>query len=454
MAATATQVASKTSKKKVAKAIQRAESPAPSTASGAADKASDSQDEGFESPYIKELQKNIRNVNKKITNASKTDSLLIQHAGKSLDELVATKVINADQKAQIQKKPALQAQVTQFEEQLAQYQKVHEQYRARAAADKAEWERSLEKAKADALSEAKEDFKKSLHDNFLTLSQFLRLAAYRREEAKDPESDESQAIEGVLLAIYTGDESAVSSMLKLIDGSDDQILSVPGEQLQTTCLSPAHSNQDLVANKTIDSNVKVLAREYKTPFDTEAAQPAEAEPAKEVASDPIMANAAATEIDAGNTALVNGQASESPAANGIVNTNLSDDAANAVAESHWDGDNNTSISQEWVDLKVPRDPTETETGLAVTPAAATNTQSWADDQPDPIPEPAPAAADPNDGFHQVHRSRGRQDREGGTWRGRGRGEWRGRGRGDGRGRGRGRGNGGMPSRGPRRSEES
>ncbi|POR31728.1 Uncharacterized protein TPAR_08042 [Tolypocladium paradoxum] len=440
MAASTTQAASKSSKKKAAKAIQRAESPAspaPSTASGTADKASDSQDEGFESPYIKELQKNIRNVNKKITNASKTDSLLIQHAGKSLDELVATKVINADQKAQIQKKPALQAQVAQFEEQLAQYQKVHEQYRTRAAAEKAEWEKSLEKTKANAVSEAKEDFKKSLNDSFLTLSQFLRLAAYRREEAKDPESDESQAIEGVLLAIYAGDESAVASMLKLIEGSTDRILSVPGEQLQTTY-----------------SNVKSLAREYKTPFDAEAAQPSEAEPAKEVASDPTMANAAATEIDAGDTALVNGQASEAPAANGIANASVSDDAANAVAESHWDGDNNMSISQEWVDLQVPRNPAETETGLTGTPAAATNTQSWADDQPDPIPETAPATADPNDGFHQVQRNRARQDREGGTWRGRGRGEWRGRGRGDGRGRGRGRGTGGMPSRGPRRSDES
>ncbi|PNY24156.1 Uncharacterized protein TCAP_05904 [Tolypocladium capitatum] len=440
MAASTTQVATKSSKKKAAKVIQRAVSPAPSTTSGAADKANDSQDEGFESPYIKELQKNIRNVNKKITNASKTDSLLIQHAGKSLDELVATKVINADQKAQIQKKPALQAQVTQFEEQLAQYQKVHEQYRTRAAAEKAEWEKSLERAKADAVSEAREEFNKSLNDNLLTLSQFLRLAAYRREEAKDPESDESQAIEGVLLAIYAGDESAVSSMLKLIGGSTDQILSVPGEQLQTAY-----------------SDVKVLAREYKTPFDAETAQPAEAESAKEVASDPTMANAAATEIDAGNSGLVNGQASEAPVANGIANTNtnVSDDATNAVAESHWDGDNNNmSISQEWVDLKALRDPTETETGLTATPASATNTQSWADDQPDPVPEPAPTAADATDGFHQVQRNRGRQDREGGTWRGRGRGEWRGRGRGDGRGRGRGRGNGGMPSRTPRRSEES
>lgn len=53
MAAAATQSAPKGSKKKIASAIPRAESPALSIGSGAAD----SQDEGFESPYIKELQK-------------------------------------------------------------------------------------------------------------------------------------------------------------------------------------------------------------------------------------------------------------------------------------------------------------------------------------------------------------------------------------------------------------
>jgi hypothetical protein len=68
------------------------------------------------------------------------------------------------------------------------------------------------------------------------LSQFLRLAAYRREEGGDAESDESQAIEGILLAIYTGDDSAVETMLKIIQGSSDAPLSVPGEQLQTPCM--------------------------------------------------------------------------------------------------------------------------------------------------------------------------------------------------------------------------
>ena len=154
------------------------------------------------------------------------------------------KIINADQRAQILKKPALQAQLTQAEEQLTQYRKVHEQYQGKFAAEKAEWEKSVEKsvekAKEDALRDAKQGSDNTTHENLLILSQFLRLAAYRREEAQEPESDESQAIEGVLLAIYSGDDSAVSSMRKLVEGSDEQILSVPGEQLQTTCKWTLH----------------------------------------------------------------------------------------------------------------------------------------------------------------------------------------------------------------------
>jgi hypothetical protein len=57
MAATTAQSATKASKKKAPKAVERTDSPAPSTASGSADKA-EGQD-GFESPYIKELQKYV-----------------------------------------------------------------------------------------------------------------------------------------------------------------------------------------------------------------------------------------------------------------------------------------------------------------------------------------------------------------------------------------------------------
>lgn len=129
----------------------------------------------------------------------------------------------------------MQAQLVQFEEQLVQYQKVHEQYRTRAESEKASADQAIEQAKSEAVNEAKKDFGQTQHANLLIISQFLRLAAYRREEAQDPESDESQAIEGVLLAIYAGDDGAVSSMSKLIEGSEEQILSVPGQLLSTTC---------------------------------------------------------------------------------------------------------------------------------------------------------------------------------------------------------------------------
>lgn len=72
--------------------------------------------------------------------------------------------------------------------------------------------------------------------------------------------------------------------------------------------------------------------------------------------------------------------------NGIANIQVTDEAANAVAESHWDAGNDVASSQEWVDVSVPKDPTETETGLTATPAAASNTQSWADDHPEAAPE--------------------------------------------------------------------
>lgn len=179
------------------------------------------------------------------------------------------------------------------------------------------------------------------------------------------------------------------------------------------------------------------------------------EPVVEPVTDPTVAHASMTEIDGGTAiALTNGHASEgeeAPTSAHPPNADVANGAANEVAESQWENTGMT-MSQEWV--QVPRDPAETETGFAATPAAPANTQSWADEQPENPPE-VQTPADPNDGFHQVPSRRGRGDREG-HWRGGGRGSYRGRGgyRGDGRGRGRGGGRGGAPYRGGRRTEES
>lgn len=159
---------------------------------------------------------------------------------------MAAKVINPDQRAQVLKRPAMQAQVAQLEEQLAQYQKVDQEYRARLSTEKAELEKALadklEKEKAAAVAEVKEkaeaNVNKSLHDSLLVLSQFLRLAAARRAEEADAQLDENLALEGVLLNVYSGDENAVTTMMKLVQAAQEQTRSTAGELLQTTCMPP------------------------------------------------------------------------------------------------------------------------------------------------------------------------------------------------------------------------
>lgn len=169
--------------------------------------------------------------------------MIDSHKDKSLDELVAAKIINADQRTQRLKKPQLESQLAQFEEQLAHCKKVDEEYRSRAAQEKASLEKSLtdkaEKEKADAINQLKEqaaiETKKVQRENLLVLSQFLRLAAARRTEEADSGLDENMALEGVLLNVYSGDDNAVSTMVKLIEGSDEKTFSVNGDELQTTC---------------------------------------------------------------------------------------------------------------------------------------------------------------------------------------------------------------------------
>ncbi|KAI1489574.1 hypothetical protein F5X96DRAFT_640317 [Biscogniauxia mediterranea] len=445
------QAESKSAKKKKAKSEQ-IDSPAPVSESPASVAGQDGQDDASESPYVRELQKNIRNLNKKITNASKTDSIVSQHKGKSLDELVEAKIINPDQKAQRLKKPQLESQLAQAEEQLAQYKKIEEEYRTRAASDKASLEKSLteklEKEKADAIAEIQEkavaDAKKTQHDNLLVLSQFLRLAAARRSEEADGTLDENMALEGVLLNVYSGDEHAVATMLKLIEGSDEKTTSVTGDELQTTF-----------------GQIKAAAMAHISPFVAAESAPeneAPTETAEAVVTDPTVAHAGLTEIDTAGTTppLTNGHTESTPVS-GIPNADVSDNAANAAAESQWDTGNDLSASvnqEDWVE--VPRNPTETDTGLAATPAAPANVQSWADDQPEHQPEQPAAATESGDGFRQVQRNRPRGHEREGSWRGRGRGDYRGGrgGYGEGRGRGRGRGRGGMAMRGRPRNEES
>lgn len=131
-----------------------------------------------------------------------------------------------------------------------------------------------------------------------------------------------------------------------------------------------------------------------------------------VQTDPTVAHAGLTEIDAGtDTALsnvqVNGSTEEADAP--IPNADVGDSAANAAAENQWDTGNDLAASQEWVQIPKAAEVSQTETAPNAAPAV-TGTSSWADDQPEPSPS-ATTPSDPNDGFQSVQRNRGRGNGE-------------------------------------------
>lgn len=169
---------------------------------------------------------------------------------------------------------------------MTQFKKLDQDYRSRLVSEKADLEKTLteklQKEKADAVADVKEkaeaETKKGLHDGFLVLSQFLRLAAAKRAEEPNSEADENLALEGVLLHVYSGDENAVDTMLKLVHGSEDTTTSVSGTVLQTTCtwsrylfrsLSPANfyqmptSSPSLSPTPPLSSRPKLLPNKPK-----------------------------------------------------------------------------------------------------------------------------------------------------------------------------------------------
>ncbi|KAL9097743.1 MAG: hypothetical protein Q9165_000069 [Trypethelium subeluteriae] len=418
-------------------------------------------DSPHESQYVRELNKNIRNVTKKLNATQKVDAIIAENPGQSLDALVNTRKINADQKEQALRKPGLQAQLQQLEEQVAQYKKFDEEYQHRLTTEKEllqsthkqELEKLTETIKAEAAIEAKKDVKHRL----LTFSRFLRAAAAMRQN-EDENSEEGKAFEGALLLV--GAHQTLALRWTLTDVF-------------------------------LDAQVKAKALEgaphetYPEP-DLES-PPLSAEPTP--LSDPALAHATSTEL------------ADLPTTDGALDTQTTptlppqsstgDSAANASAEQHWDSTKAAASDDPLAESFeiVPRDPVETEmpaeASASVSVGSEGNKQSWADEatseannlaaaaggatQEEAV---APANGNVNDGFHQVvHHPRGRgrggpgsehvgrrgrggfRPGEGNGGRRGGRGGFRGRG-GGGDGEHRGRGGRGGGFRGGRGGENS
>ncbi|PVH98739.1 hypothetical protein DM02DRAFT_31260 [Periconia macrospinosa] len=380
--------------------------------------------------YIKELQKNVRNVTKKLNAMSKVNEIVAANPDVSIDDLVSSRKINADQKAQLLKKPALQAQLAQYEEQLVHYKKFEQEYQSKFAQEKEILQKGhseeLEKLKDTLKAEAVLEQKKVFREKILTLSRFLRAAAARRQLEED-DSDLSKAFEGALLLVYGGDASAVGATEKLIEGSSDNVPSTEGIVLDVTYAQIKQAALEEAPFAAEEAWVEDVAQSQ--PSDPEA-----------VSTDPTIAHAGLTELN--DSVPVNG--GDSPAdVSGAPPVSSVDVGASNAAGGDWEKTQSGSDDPLTESYEiVPRDPAETETPAA--PAPVNEVRSWADD---PV-ETNAAPANGNDGFQEVHNNRGGRGRN--QYQGEGRGGYRGRGgpRGGGRGgRGRGRGDGFRGGRG-------
>ena len=168
----------------------------------------------------------------------KVDTIIAENPNVSLDDLLSSRKINHDQKAQAQKKPSLQASLTQFEEQLAQFKQYDEESQKRLATEKSALETAhkeeLEKLRDTSIAEAKAEAKKESKENLLILSKFLRAAAAKRQGG-DETSPENRAFEGALLLVYGGEIGAVTAIEKLISGSEELVPTVDQVLSEFTC---------------------------------------------------------------------------------------------------------------------------------------------------------------------------------------------------------------------------
>jgi hypothetical protein len=179
----------------------------------------------------------------------KTDAIIEANPGVSLDELVASRKINADQKASAEKKPGLQAQRAQLEEQYSHFQKYGQEQEDKFIREREILKKShsseLEALRDTLKAEAVLEQKKLLKEKILTLSRFLRAAAARRQ-LEDDDSDLTKAFEGALLQVYGGDATAVMAAEKLIEGAEEGVPSTEGVMLGVTCKFTCHLREMLV----------------------------------------------------------------------------------------------------------------------------------------------------------------------------------------------------------------
>ncbi|KAK4632650.1 uncharacterized protein CLAFUR5_03638 [Fulvia fulva] len=372
------QAESKSARRKKAKAEAAANGTHQSTAAVPEAESKDASvapqgDDAGDHPYLRELQKQIRNVNKKLTLMQKVDSIVAENPGVSVEDLVAQRKINNDQKAQLLKKPQLQAQVQDLTERYQHYRSFDSEYQTKFTKQREELssqhEKALEKIKEEARVEALSSSASELRKKLLTFSQFLRAAAAKRAIEDETDTDESRAFEGALLLVYGGDQKAVETAVNIIEGAGERVPSVEGIELPITF---AQVKQASVGHAPFQ-NEEAWAQDVAQATSGQA--PAELSDVPTATSDPTIANAGLTELEAPRQNGVPAETLTEPSSAAAIS---SGDAGNQAGE-RWDT-TSAGAQQGGLDESyeiVPR-PSE-EVDVPAPAATQPQSTSWADE---------------------------------------------------------------------------
>jgi hypothetical protein len=181
--------------------------------------------------YIKEqltnngIYRQVRKINKALGAMEKLDKIQLEHPGQSLDDLVAAKKINNDQRAQGLRKPILIAQREEFGEQLKKYEKFVDDYEDKLVKQRdsltSSHTKDVEAIRAEVTTEVKKEMEVEFKRRLLTFTRFLKAAAGRRQTEDD--SEEGKAFESVLCGVYAGDAAAVDCAESLVNGSEENV---------------------------------------------------------------------------------------------------------------------------------------------------------------------------------------------------------------------------------------
>ncbi|TGZ77719.1 hypothetical protein EX30DRAFT_374367 [Ascodesmis nigricans] len=188
-----------------------------------------------EKKFMVELAKRLRKSTKKLESIEKDEEKI---KDLSPEEISTTMILNKDQLKKIEQKPITQAVHTElvelnklYNEQLAVLQEIEDertkQFEEKLAAE-------VKKAREEGRQEGREEVTNEAKDKVTSLVKFLRLAGYRRSIPSEITED-NQAIESLLVLLYSGDEIAIEACNKLSGSSSDKVeetLTVTYERLK------------------------------------------------------------------------------------------------------------------------------------------------------------------------------------------------------------------------------